>query len=124
MAELAGPLPASGLLLLEFRQSVRFQVRLHRQDGTRGYSETEARGMLRDLQADIASGVLALTPVDWPDAHQIAERLSATYTERDGHRLADILHVATAIHLGSDRFLTFDANQRRLAESEGMRVAV
>lgn len=41
-----------------------------------------------------------------------------------GHRLADILHVATALHLGVGEFLTFDANQRRLAVSEGLVVPV
>ena len=39
---------------------------------------------------------------------------------RGRHRLADILHVATAVHLGGAQFLTFDANQKKLAEAEGM----
>jgi len=30
------------------------------------------------------------------------------------------LHVATALHIGASEFLTFDANQKRLAESEGL----
>jgi predicted nucleic acid-binding protein len=36
--------------------------------------------------------------------------------------MTDILHVASAIHLGSEVFLTFDANQKRLAEASGMEV--
>ena len=32
----------------------------------------------------------------------------------------DILHVATAIELGSKVFLTFDVNQKKLAEAEGL----
>jgi predicted nucleic acid-binding protein len=32
----------------------------------------------------------------------------------------DILHVATAVELGAKEFLTFDGNQRKLAEAEGM----
>ena len=39
-----------------------------------------------------------------------------------GHRLFDIVNVATALHLGASEFLTFDANQRQLAEAEGLRV--
>ena len=31
----------------------------------------------------------------------------------------DILHVATALELGVQEFLTFDANQKTLAEAEG-----
>ena len=48
----------------------------------------------------------------------------AAHTESRGHRLADILHVATAIHLGAEEFLTFDSKQKRLAEAEGMTVPV
>ncbi len=80
--------------------------------------------MLRDLQLDLANGVIAVTPVDWADVHRIAERLSATHTEAGGHRFADILHVATAVHLGAAEFLTFDDNQKRLAEAEGLAVEV
>jgi predicted nucleic acid-binding protein len=36
----------------------------------------------------------------------------------------DILHVATALHLGATEFLTFDANQKELAEAEGLVVRV
>jgi hypothetical protein len=34
--------------------------------------------------------------------------------------ITKILHVAAAIHLGAELFLTFDANQKKLAEAEGM----
>jgi hypothetical protein len=36
--------------------------------------------------------------------------------------LFDILHVAAALKLGATEFLTFDGNQKKLAESEGLRV--
>lgn len=124
MTSLTGSLPVSSLVLFEFRQSARFQAGLHRQDHTRGFSSTQAQGMLRDLQLDLASGVVFVTPVDWADVYQIAERLSCQYTEQQGHRFADILHVATALHLGSIEFLTFDSRQKILAESEGMKVTV
>jgi hypothetical protein len=35
-------------------------------------------------------------------------------TVTGGHRAFDILHVAAAVHLGADEFLTFDSNQRKL----------
>jgi predicted nucleic acid-binding protein len=47
-------------------------------------------------------------------------RLRHAHTLADGHRLADILHVATALHLGAMEFLTFDSNQKKLAEREGL----
>lgn len=115
-------LPVSTFLLLEFRQSVRFQIRLFERDRGKGFSKTEGAAMLRALQSDLADGVLEMVAPDWADVHRIAEELSAKYTESGGHRLADILHVATAIHLGAAQFLTFDANQQKLAEAEGMLV--
>ncbi len=122
MDENPAPLPVSSFLLLEFRQSCRLQVRLHRNDRTKGFGQAEATAMLRDLQADLALRILETRPVDWHEVHHIAERLSATYTAAAGHRLADILHVATAIHLGMAGFLTFDDRQRALAEAEGLAV--
>ena len=121
---LPGPLPVSTLLLLEFRQSIRFQIRLFGKDRSKGFSSTEGTAMLRALQADLAAGVLEMVAPDWADVHRIAEEISSKHTVTGGHRLADILHVATAIHLGTDEFLTFDANQQRLAEAEGMAVTV
>jgi len=118
----SGPLPVSSLLLLEFRQSVRFQTRLFSLDRSKGYSSAEATRMLRDLQSDLSSGVLQVVAIDWADVHRIAEELSAKHTAAGGHRLNDILHVATALHLGAAEFLTFDANQKKLAEAEGMAV--
>lgn len=124
MAKLTGPLPVSTFLLLEFRQSLRLQARLYVQDKTKGFPGHEAALMLRDLQSDLTGKVLEVVPVEWADVHQTADRLSATYTEKNGHRLADIMHVATALHLGTTHFLTFDGNQRLLAEAEGMKVPV
>ncbi|MGH8021374.1 MAG: type II toxin-antitoxin system VapC family toxin [Opitutaceae bacterium] len=119
-----GPLRVSTLLVLEFRQSVRLQTWLYGADEGKGFPKAEGDAMLRDLQADLAAKVLEIVPVDWAEVHQFAERLSATHTLVRGHRLADILHVATALHLGAREFLTFDHNQRLLAEAEGLSVSV
>lgn len=124
MHDLPGPLPVSSLLLLEFRQSVRIQARLHDQDRTKGYLRQEATRMIQSLQADLAAKELEVLPVDWSDVHRLAENLSARYTAQQGHRLVDILHVATALHLGAAGFLTFDAHQKLLAEAEGLVVSI
>lgn len=52
----------------------------------------------------------------------IVERLSAQHSVRGGHRTFDLLHMATALHLQARELLTFDVNQRRLAEAEGLHV--
>lgn len=124
MAGLSGALGVSSLLLLEFRQSVRLQIRLHLNDRSKGFTQAEGQQMLNDLQIDLNAGLLTTIPVDWSAVHQRAEALSSAHTLAAGHRLADILHVATALHLGVAKFLTFDANQRKLAEAEGLVVPV
>ncbi len=120
MAGLKGALAVSSLLLLEFRQSVRFQNRLHLNDRTKGFTLAAGQQMLNDLQIDLNSGLLMATPVDWSSVHQRAESLSSAHTLSAGHRLVDLLHVATALHLGATEFLTFDENQKTLAETEGL----
>lgn len=120
-AEIPKPLPISSLLLFEFRQSVRLQVFLHTKDRKKGFTKEEGEAMLRDLRADLASGMFAVVPVDWTEVHSLAEMLSAKHTESAGHRFADLLHVATALQLGAEKFLTFDANQRAIARAEGMK---
>jgi len=109
-------------LLYEFRQSTRWQVFLHAKDRSKGFDRTTAQAALAKLQENIASGALVVVPVDWADVANIAERLSAGHTWTHGHRVFDILHVASALHLGAAEFLTFDANQKQLAESESLRV--
>jgi predicted nucleic acid-binding protein len=121
-ATMAGPLEVTTLLLFEFRQSLRFQVRLHRQQANKGFPKAQGMKMLADLKADLVSSVLVLVPCPWPQVHAAAERLSELYTDAHGHRAMDILHVATAQELGAREFLTFDANQRILAAAEGLRV--
>lgn len=124
MAGLSGALDVSGLLLLEFRQSVRLQIWLHLNDRSKGFAQREGQQMLNDFQIDLNAGLLTTIPVDWPAVHLRAEALSSAHTLTAGHRMADILHVATALHLGADGFLTFDANQMKLAEAEGLVVPV
>ena len=120
MVGLSGALSVSSLLLLEFRQSVRLQIRLHLNDRSKGFPQMQGQQMLSDLQIDLNAGLLSTIPVDWSAVHQRAEALSSAHTTAAGHRLADILHVATALHLGATEFLTFDVNQKRLAEAEGL----
>lgn len=109
-------------LLFEFKQSVRWQFYLHQKDSSKGYDKRTALSLLSKLQANIASNNVVVVPVDWADVASIAERLSAQYTWTEGYRGFDVLHVATALHLGVSEFLTFDANQKKLAEAEGLKV--
>ncbi len=115
-------LHVSGLLLYEFRQSVRFQVWLHDRDKKKGYPQADCDLALADLQTDLDTGAVVVVTADWPDVHRLAETLSKRHTVARGHRSFDVLHVATALHLGAREFLTFDANQRKLAAAENLKI--
>ncbi|MBN8709877.1 MAG: hypothetical protein BGO12_04535 [Verrucomicrobia bacterium 61-8] len=120
----SAPVHVSSLVLFEFRQSVRLQAFRFSRGRTQGYSKTEAHRMLETLQANIiAAGRLVISPVDdWARVYSIAEELSAQFTMQAGHRSFDVLHVATALHLGAGHFLTFDVRQATLAKAAGLRV--
>lgn len=122
VAQMPEVLHVASPLLFEFRQSLRWQSYLHTKDASKGFDRTSAQSALAKFQGNIAAGVVVVVPVDWADVASIAERLSAQYTWTDGYRGFDVLHVATALHLGAAEFLTFDQKQKTLAEAEGLRV--
>ncbi len=115
-------LPVSGLLLYEFRQIVRFQIRLHARDKSRGCPQPVAEIALAKLQMNLDAGAVTVVSADWPDVHRLAETISKRHTVAGRHRGFDILHVATALHLGAGEFLTFDGNQRKLAAAKKLKV--
>jgi predicted nucleic acid-binding protein len=116
------PLCVSALLLGEFRQSVRFQIFRHGRDSTQGYARKTGLEALAVLQSNLDAGALVIMPAEWADVLIIAERISSKHTINGGHRFIDLLHVATALHLGAVEFLSCDANQRKLAAAEGLAV--
>ncbi|GHC46572.1 type II toxin-antitoxin system VapC family toxin [Roseibacillus persicicus] len=124
MAQNTEPISIAGLLALEFRQSVRLQGWIHERNPSQGFSMFETDAMLRDFQSDLASGLWKMVSPDWAAIHYIAETISSKHTAVSGNRLADILHLATAIHLGAETFLSFDKRQQALAVAEGMALGV
>ncbi len=74
------------------------------------------------FEAAVGQGRLIVENCNLADVLDEAKRLSAIHTVSAGHRGFDILHVAAALKLGAADFLTFDANQKKLAESEGLHV--
>jgi predicted nucleic acid-binding protein len=86
-------------------------------------SPTEALASLAALEADLQAGYLQLTPCDFSVIIEEARRLSDRHTLTGGHRSFDVLHVATARVAKATNFLSFDANQRKLARAIGLTVA-
>lgn len=76
------------------------------------------------FEADRLGGRLVEKVCNLAEVLAEATRLSAAHTLTGGHRGFDILHVAAARVMGASHFLTFDANQKRLAKNEGLRVPI
>lgn len=72
------------------------------------------------FEAALAQGRLVQVTSNLADVVDEARRMSAMRTLSCGYRAFDILHVASARCAGANEFLTFDANQHKLAESEGL----
>ena len=110
------PLPFTGFHRLEFRNALR--LRVFRREITPAQRELSIQAMLSDL----AAGVFAHVTAAWPEVLLEAERLSAGHSETIGTRSLDILHVASALVLGAEQFVTFDTRQGTLARAAGLRV--
>jgi predicted nucleic acid-binding protein len=72
------------------------------------------------FEAALAQGRLILATTNLAEVIDEAKRLSASHTLSGGHRSFDILHVASALKMRATHFLTFDDNQKKLAEAEGL----
>src|SRR5438045_4113456 len=106
------PLQITELLEFEFLQSLRLQAWLHRQDRARGFNQAEAEAMTADWEHDIAAGIVQIVSCDFSVVLRQGSSLSRRFTASFGHRTLDVIHVATAVHLGAKEFLTFDARQK------------
>ena len=88
MAQMPVSLPVSSFLLLELRQSVRFQARLQSLDKTKGYPKREADQMLRDLD-DLAKhrylspGLRVLLHLGLGEKDKALDWLEKCYEEQD-----------------------------------------
>jgi predicted nucleic acid-binding protein len=71
-----------------------------------------------DLEQDVAHWNLQPLPVD---TFARAVTLARRHTARRGTLSLDILHVAAALALGAEAFLTFDHRRHWLAKAEGLR---
>ena len=78
--------------------------------------------MIRNWETDVAAGINRQVPFDMDAVLRLSRSFSVQMTSSGGHRTLDILHVATAVHLGAKKFLTFDGRQKVLAEYAGLEV--
>ena len=97
-----------------------FEIWLHQQTPTRGLSEISALSALAAFEIDLEREVWTVAAPEWRQAIARATTLARSHTPRIGARSMDILHVAFATQQGVTELLTFDENQRSIAQAEGL----
>jgi predicted nucleic acid-binding protein len=100
----------------ELPNAVRLSVFRNLRDAVAGAA------ILAAFEADQAAGHFERPTCNLAGVLREAKRLSSIYTTGGGYRAFDILHVATALHLGATEFLSFDQNQRKLAAVTGLTI--
>jgi predicted nucleic acid-binding protein len=116
------PFPITRLLRLEVVNALYRLVFESRTGGQWRVTPESAAIALGDFENDLADGLfLARSPLALEDIESEFDRLAARYTPREGFRTYDVIHVASALVMGSKRFLTFDARAMKLAKLAGFR---
>jgi|GEM_PF-131904 len=108
------PLAFSHLHELEIKNA--FRLKIFRGEA----SEKSAAAAIRLIEQDHAAGVLQRPNLNWFDVFRKAEALSSKHASRIGSRSLDLLHVASALLLKMEDFLTFDDRQSALAGAAGL----
>ena len=116
MARSKEPLVFTPLHRIEVRNALRNIA------GRGEISEKDRHAAFLQIEADLRSGMLIHTPLDWTDVFRRADELSEKHAAADGQRTIDLLHVAIALESGAQILLSFDKRQRRLAKAAGLKV--
>ncbi|MBA2430722.1 MAG: PIN domain-containing protein [Chthoniobacterales bacterium] len=81
-----------------------------------------ARDMIRTLQYEVQFGYWVHVEFSWTDAVRAACELGAAESLHRPVRGMDLFHVAIAIEVAADAFLSFDDDQNALARAAGFEV--
>ena len=112
---------------LEVENAIRhraFHERRNRPAGERAQIKRERDAALARVGQYLKRGALEEITVEMDSAFDSARQLSATHTDQLGARAIDLLHVACALLLESEVFLTSDQRQAELAKAEGLQVSL
>jgi len=110
---------------LEVQNAIRqrgFHQRRSLASGERQHVARERDAALARFQRLVARQVLLEVTLDMDAVVARATTLSTAHTERMGTRAIDLLHVAAALTLASELFLTADLRQSQLAHAQGLPV--
>lgn len=114
MSKLVAPIRLSPLGELETHNA--FQLSVFRGE----LSDESAAEKLNLFLEDLENGIFVILPVPAPAHYAKAIELAEKYSRSLGSRSLDLMHVAAAILLGAETFLSFDERQKQVAEAEGL----
>lgn len=118
----AWPLPVSTLTRMEVANALQRTVFESRTGGKRSVTAEIATVAEADFSDDLKSAVFIHSAhLSLEDLESQFADLVARHTAKHGFRTYDILHVASALHLGCDTFWSFDAKALKLAHLEGLK---
>ena len=84
--------------------------------------QEESDNILSKLEEHEKRGIFFRPLLDWSAVFNNAINISRKHTSVTGSRYLDILHVAAALTISTDRFLTLDEKQSELAANVGLKV--
>ena len=82
----------------------------------------ETHLIMSRFEAHETSGIYYRPQLDWSAIFSHAIDLSKMHSADNGSRSLDILHVASALSMNADRFLTLDDRQTRMAVLAGLKI--
>ncbi len=85
-------------------------------------TDDQVRLILGKFNEHQTRGVYYHPQINWTDTLNIAIDLAHSHTSNTGSRSLDILHVASALAVKANRFLTLDDRQSELASAAGLKV--
>ena len=112
-ADASFPLLLTPLLEAEIVNA--FNLRIFRKES----GEKQIRTSLELFGKDVRAGVFELKSFS-NDIFRQAAQISSRRTAKVGTRTLDLLHVASAVFLQTEKFCTFDKKQAELARAEGL----
>lgn len=83
-------------------------------------AQGESRQLIRLLEQEVRLGYWPHAELAWTDVVQTACELAAEHSLKMVIRGMDLFHVAVALEVAADGFLSFDDEQNALAETAGL----
>jgi predicted nucleic acid-binding protein len=109
-------IPYTLLAELEIANTIRRTLR----EGAITRAEHDAA--FRQIEADLADGILARRDIPQSEHYRKARELSKRHTPEIPARSLDILQTAAALVIGAKSLYSFDGHQRLLAKAAGLKV--